>query len=85
MPMCAVYGCNNKRDLTLFPKSKALLALWVEKINRQDYVVTRDSRVCSKHFDDNAYIPDEKNKGAEYVFGFCLLSFPQNERKIYKT
>ena len=56
MPMCAVYGCNNSKDHTLFPKSKTLLALWVEKINRQDDVVTRDSRVCSKHFDDNAFI-----------------------------
>ena len=80
MPMCAVYGCNKKRDLTLFPKSKALLALWVEKINRQDYVVTRDSRVCSKHFDDNAYIPDEKNKGAEYLVFFSSRSLKTREK-----
>ena len=63
--MCAVFGCTNTKELRLFPKSKALLAEWVERLNRKDYVITNDSRICSRHFHADAYIPDEENKDSK--------------------
>ena len=65
MPMCAVYGCQNRKELRLFPKSKALLAEWLERLNRKDYVITNDSRICSRHFHADAYVPDEENKDSK--------------------
>ena len=63
--MCAVYGCTSKNELRKFPTSKALLAEWLERLNRKDYVITNDSRICSRHFHADAYIPDEDNKDSQ--------------------
>ena len=59
MPQCVVPGCYNRDNLTKFPKSKELTSIWLLKINRPDYVVTDNSRVCARHFDVDSYIPDE--------------------------
>ena len=63
--MCAVYGCQSRKDLRLFPKSKALLAEWLERLNRKDFVITSDSRICTRHFHADAFIPDEDNKDSQ--------------------
>ena len=64
MPWCAVFECRESKNLHQFPDSgkKALQNKWLEKINRANYTITRDSRVCEKHFEDSAFIPTSENK-----------------------
>ena len=68
MPSCAIYGCrsgytNEDKGYQAFklPKSEELRNLWIEKINRSEYVATQFSIVCSKHFQEKDFVPDNEN------------------------
>ena len=60
MPMCAAYGCSNRKNLHKLPKSEALRKVWLEQLNRKN-IQTKDIRVCSNHFHSDAYVPDDEN------------------------
>ncbi|KAG8176743.1 hypothetical protein JTE90_003374 [Oedothorax gibbosus] len=53
---CAVFGCkgNNEEKVSVFrfPKKeeKELLAKWIHRLSRQNFVPTSSFRVCERHF-----------------------------------
>ena len=62
---CAAYGCNsgyatNKSNESVsfhaFPKDPELRDKWIRAISRQDYVPTKYSRICSRHFHDTDFV-----------------------------
>ena len=69
MPQCCVFDCNTgsrhykgeKYTLHSFPKITSVKNEWVERINRAGFVPTDSSRVCSKHFSSECYLPEEEN------------------------
>ena len=69
MPLCAAFGCNSgaplykgeKYRLHSFPKLTSVKNDWLERINRVGFVPTHTSRLCSKHFSPEAYLPEEEN------------------------
>ena len=67
MPWCAVFECRESKNLHQFPDSgkKALQNKWLEKINRANYTITKDSRVCEKYFEESVFIPTSENKDAK--------------------
>ena len=72
MPTCCVIKCpngsssaNSCRSFNFPPEtSPALRKEWLERINRQGYQITDNSRVCELHFAAEAYIPESENKDA---------------------
>ena len=44
-----------------FQKSEKLQILWIEQLNRKDWMPTRNSRVCEKHFTIESFIAAGKN------------------------
>ena len=67
MPSCAVFNCtsgyeSNKEKVQLIPfPTNATQKRWIEAINRENFVVTSNSRVCEKHFKETDWIPSELN------------------------
>ena len=63
MVYCSPVGCNNdpryvnkKHNVTYhhFPTDNpSLLEEWLAKVSHKDIVITKDSVVCSKHFEDD--------------------------------
>jgi hypothetical protein len=43
---------SEKCSVFSFPKEPDRVSLWLRKINRADYTVTKTSRICEKHFDE---------------------------------
>ena len=70
MVYCAAFDCNNDSRETkgsvppihyhVFPTEESILKQWLAKISRADLVVTKNSRLCSRHFDDECYERDLK-------------------------
>ena len=66
MPYCAAFGCNNDARYVKtvsyhrFPEDQKLLKEWLAKISRTDLTVTRESRLCSDHFEPHCYERDLK-------------------------
>ena len=67
MPWCAVINCSVGKTLHGFPDpgKKALRKKWLEQINRENYTITKDPKVCEKHFEDTAFIPAAENKDSQ--------------------
>ena len=79
MPGCIVFGCNtgygnqkNEEKIQSFPipplSKRGLRAQWLERISREDFKPSDHSRVCAKHFAQDAFVPDLENldrKGAK--------------------
>ena len=70
MPNCKVKGCLTgsgyykgtiKHTLFRFPKTEPTLTEWKERIGMPNLQVSEHSRVCAKHFVEEAFIPDEEN------------------------
>ena len=67
---CCVVGCRSNyaskksktpyKSVFPFPKEEKRKALWLKKIQRQDYVVTQYSFVCIDHFSDYHIIRQDK-------------------------
>ena len=85
MPNCSIFGCtgNDNRsgakkepDLVQFkfPQNKALQDKWVEQINRKDFEVTPNSRVCEIHFSQEHFVPSLTSVRAGRVFNQTLRS-----------
>lgn len=61
MPYCAVFGCNSSsryhKDLSwfIFPKERARGKSWIRYCKRADFVPTKHSKICSKHFSASQY------------------------------
>ena len=68
MPSCSVLNCTGVVDGQILPKyafPEGMKKKWVEQINRPGFTVekvTRNSRVCERHFADNSFIPDGEDK-----------------------
>ena len=67
----AAYGCNNdSRKLNAkhgvsyhsFPQDKNLLREWLVKLARENFTVTKDSRICSQHFEPHCCERDLKSE-----------------------
>ena len=71
MPCCKVNGCNvgsrcykgPKYQLFAFPKDEENQQVWLDRIQRPDLIsnVTRDTRICERHFMEEAFVPEEEN------------------------
>ena len=69
MPNCKVKGCpigngwyrGPKHTLFQFPKNESILKEWKNRIGMPNLQVSEHTRVCSKHFEDEAFVPDEEN------------------------
>ena len=72
MPTCAVVHCHNGsgrkerthedgRKATLYQVPEGMQIQWQEMINRQNFVVNKNSLVCSLHFEENAYVDETDN------------------------
>ena len=69
MPVCAAIGCQTgsrfnkggKHTLHPFPKDEFIKKIWVESIDRVDFKLTINSRLCSKHFHPKWYLTGEEN------------------------
>lgn len=65
---CVAYGCksgyrsNKEKDAELqvtlhsFPKDAELCQKWIKANPRQDFTVSRNSKLCSLHFKDSDFI-----------------------------
>ena len=66
---CFVVACNSGnrscRDIVLFkaPKNNRLLCTWKIKLRRRDKQLTKNSRVCQKHFVEDDIIKVKCTKG----------------------
>ena len=61
MPGCVVTGCTTGNygkvefQTFPFPKSQKLKEKWINQVNRDNWKPNQNSRVCAKHFDEEAY------------------------------
>ena len=69
MPTCVVDGCpsgsgleTRKYHLESFPKSEELRQKWIDKLNRTDFELSLNSKICFKHFRKSDFLPSEGNK-----------------------
>ena len=80
MPNCSVIGCksghgNDNYQTFVFPKSEELKSLWIEQLNREDFVLSTNSRICEKHFAAECFIEDyDPSKGMDYFITFLAAS-----------
>ena len=67
MPHCLVEGCHfrNRKENSCrhfsFPDCEKTCQKWLEQLNRQDYKVTKNSRLCMRHFAPEAFLKPEEN------------------------
>ena len=90
MPTCAIWGCNNgsgrekpREDgriclLFLYKQTEAKKE-WVERINRENFKPTENTRICEDHFTEDAYIPGSVTlvvdlKGTELIYRHSSIS-----------
>lgn len=64
---CCVPGCKSNYEskgdnvsVFRFPKDETRRTKWVQHIHRKDYVVTKNSRVCIKHFADHFILREDQ-------------------------
>ena len=66
MTVCCVFGCNNRSEqcqdknisFHKFPskqKSREQYNEWIKRINREDFVPSKYSHICSVHFNEEDY------------------------------
>ena len=68
MPNCKVKGCpigngwyrGPKHTLFRFPKNESILKEWKDRIGMPNLQVSEHTRVCSKHFEDEAFVTSLK-------------------------
>ena len=67
MPHCLVEGCHfrNRKENSCrhfsFPDCEKTCQKWLEQLNRQDYKVTKNSRLCIRHFAPDSFLKPEEN------------------------
>ena len=73
MPYCAVYGCNSdsKRDKSIhwfsFPNDPNRLKVWLHYCRRKDFVLSKHSKICGKHF-SSSQLSRDPAKLAEFGY-----------------
>lgn len=61
MVYCVVYNCSTSSNVDKnvsffgFPKDNTRQKLWIHYCRRRDFVVTKHSKICSKHFSPSQY------------------------------
>ena len=63
---CAVWGCDNDRKVLphvgilrfYSPRNKKDVLSWARAINRDQFKVTKSTKVCSSHFEQGYRIPE---------------------------
>ena len=56
VPLCAnTARLNGYISFHVFPKDKDQRAKWLAKVRRDNFVVTRDTKVCGRHFEADAF------------------------------
>ena len=69
MPKCKVSDCpvgnknyqGPKYMLFTFPKGEEDQKVWLGCLNRPGLVVTKNTRICERHFTAEDFVPDEEN------------------------
>jgi hypothetical protein len=62
MVYCVVYNCstcsNVDKNVSFFgfPKDNARQKIWIHYCRRKDFVLTKHSKICSKHFTPSQYL-----------------------------
>jgi hypothetical protein len=85
--LCCVPLCKSNYKSTLkqedlqttfsFPNENQLRKKWLRAINRENFVVTKNSVVCCKHFDESEIQRFESFKDKEGVLRQCPLKRPK--------
>ena len=57
---CAVFGCfssSKKKNVSLhsFPKEENIRKRWIHLCKRQDSINVNNAKICSLHFEENAF------------------------------
>ena len=64
---CCVFGCTCKSDINVdisfheFPADLAQATAWKKRIRREDFHPSKTTYVCSRHFDENDFLPANEN------------------------
>ena len=69
MPTCQVKGCSVGAGdykgpyytLLGFPKEEPRLTEWKNRLGLPELQVKERTKICAKHFEETAFIPDEDN------------------------
>ena len=56
------------------PTQNSLLQKWLAKISRVDFVVTKDTRLCSDHFEPDCFERDLKAERNTYIEAGCTTN-----------
>ena len=74
MGRCSAYGCKSGYDghetpenvsMHQFPlQDRPLLQKWLRKISRQDFVPSKNSKLCSLHFTDDCFITTSEDSNS---------------------
>ena len=65
MGVCSVKDCTGQdHPHHSFPKTVALKRKWEEQIDRENFTVTENSKVCEKHFEKESFVPAHLNVNA---------------------
>ena len=70
MPNCSVKGClvgaegykGPKFKLFVFPQDEEEKKVWLDRIQRPDMNVTKNSRICERHFVPEAFISEDEKR-----------------------
>ena len=70
MPACTIPGCKSgyatqsdgKKYMSFqLPKSEEMKEKWISRIYREDFIPTKNTIICSKHFLEEDFVPDYEN------------------------
>ena len=68
MPKCSIVGCRSGYtgnygiyQYFFLPKSQEMHRQWLEKINRANFIPTKHTVVCERHFRSSDFVPAHEN------------------------
>ena len=90
---CVAYGCTERmgKDPNVsfhrFPhKNPERLRKWIQAIRHQDWLPTKHSYICSKHFTESSFVVRPGKDGCrlyEHAIPSLFLSFPKHLQKSH--
>ena len=90
---CIAYGCTewmgNDPSVSFhqFPhKNPERLRKWIQAIRRKDWVPTKNSYICSKHFTESSFVVRPGKQGRrlyEHAIPSVFPSFPEHLQKMH--
>ncbi|QQP51335.1 THAP domaincontaining protein 5like, partial [Caligus rogercresseyi] len=63
-----------KVSLHIFPKDEELKKIWLRSIKRKDFVPSKHSRVCSRHFQESCFVLERQDSNNSRSKNNCLSS-----------